>query len=334
MGKFKAQIIEHIDETKEYIEKLKIIHVKRKYKDVIQSVNDEFDRYNKQIKPEMEKLNGHEHIAKKEIEDRIIRLIDDNEEILTIPFHYGLDNLGIIAAKNGLENVVLRVLDNHEASTFQNKEGYNLGMYAAKFKLEKAVLKALDNSEASIQQSRYGCNIGMYAADNKLEQATIKALDNPIASTQQGGDVNDNIGMIAALNKMESAVIKALDNEEACKQLNDFRYNIGYMTAKYGLRNAVLKTLEKYPEIVNMEGFAGATVEWELKCNDFLNGEILEKFNEAKEKCPPPPRDEEIDWGDEEDDEMENDEEVEEDKYQEAKSGDMFVGIWESETYF
>lgn len=300
MGKFKAQIIEHIDETKEYIEKLKIIHVKRKYKDVIQAVNDEFDRYNKQIKPEMKNLNGHEHIAKKEIEDRIIRLIDDNEEILTIPFHYGLDNLGIIAAKNGLENVVLRVLDNHEASTFQNMDGYNLGMIAAKHKLEKATLKALDNPIASLQQDRYG----------------------------------QNIGMIAAMNKLESVVLKALDNEEACKQINDFRYNIGFMTAQYGLGNAVLKTLEKYPEIVNMKAFAGATVEWELKCNDFLNGEILEKFNEAKEKCPPPPIDKEIDWGDEEDEEMENDEELEDDKYQEAKSGDMFAGIWESETYF
>ena len=300
MGKFKAQIIEHIDETKEYIEKLKIIHVKRKYKDVIQAVNNEFDRYNRQIKPEMEKLNGHEHIAKKELEERLIRLIDDNEEILTIPFHYGLDNLGTIAAKNELENVVLRVLDNHEASIFQNIDGYNIGMLSAKHKLEKATLKALDNPIASLQQDRYG----------------------------------QNIGMIAAMKKLESVVLKALDNEEACKQLNNFRYTIGFMTAQYGLRNAVLKVLEKYPDIVNMEAFAGSTIEWELKCRDMLSGEILEKFNEAKEKCPPPPRDEEIDWGDEEDDKMENNEELEDGESRESNSVDIYAGVWESETYY
>ena len=114
MGKFKAQIIEHIDETKEYIEKLKIIHVKRKYKDVIQAVNDEFDRYNRQIKPEMEKLNGHEHIASILEGDRIFinpgslgcphpnkdmaryGILELNEEIKYTQFEFKYDSVCVV----------------------------------------------------------------------------------------------------------------------------------------------------------------------------------------------------------------------------------------------
>lgn len=315
MSKFRENFKEKIEEAKEYYDKIKVARVKHKYKDVLDVINDEFDRYNRQIEPEMEKLNGHHHFALKEIEDKIIRLIDDNEEILTIPIKYGEENLGIYAAKLGLENVVLRILDNTQASIYQNHLGYNIGMIAAKQKMEKATLKALDNPIASIQQNKYGCNIGMLAAANEMEKCVLKALDNPIASCQQGGEVNENIGMVAALNKLENAVIKALDNEEACRQLNAFRYNIGFMAAKYGLKNATLKALDKYPDIVNMEAFAGSTVEWELKCLHMLTGDILEKYNEAKEKCPRV-RDESIDWGDEEeteDDEIENDEESETD---------------------
>lgn len=191
----------------------------------------------------LKEKTGHTHIRTKEVEEKILRLIDEDDRVLTIKNCAG-ENIGMQACRYRLENVVLRALDNEEANTQVDLAGENIGMFAARYRLENAVIKALNNQEASIQRNNLNSwNIGMFAAENYLENAVIKALDNPVASIQQNS-VGDNIGMMAAKQSLENAVIKALDNDEACKQHNYNRHNIGIISVRYGLEDATIKAMD------------------------------------------------------------------------------------------
>ena len=84
--------------------------------------------------------------------------------------------------------IINRMKENPEILTIQDEDGKNLGMHAALNEMEDVVLFALENHEASVQQSQFGDNIGMVAATFGLRKATIKALENPIASSQKNKD--------------------------------------------------------------------------------------------------------------------------------------------------
>jgi len=197
-----------------------------------------------QVLPEVKMIQklGHTHFLTSETEAKILKLIEEDESAITIQNESGT-NIGMYAADLELENIVLRVLDNEEASLQQDNYRMNIGMIAAENGLEKAVLKALDNDKASIQVNCCGQNIGMYAAIYELEDAVIKSLDNPVASLQQDSD-GTNIGMTAAWYRLNRAVLKALDNEEASVQQEYNGYNIGMMSAQRGLEDCVLKALD------------------------------------------------------------------------------------------
>ncbi len=115
--------------------------------------------------------------------------------------------------------------DYPELFSVKLKQNKNIGMIAAKNKLERIVLLALKNEEASLQQDDLGYNIGMYAATKKLESATIKALQNKKASIQQNCN-GENIGMIVARHNLEHAMIIALQNSEAVEQRDSEGRNI------------------------------------------------------------------------------------------------------------
>ena len=68
---------------------------------------------------------------KNELEDKILSLIDENDEVLTIT-DVNNQNIGMIACDIGLEGVVLRALDNEDASMHLDNYGYSLGMWAAR----------------------------------------------------------------------------------------------------------------------------------------------------------------------------------------------------------
>lgn len=111
------------------------------------------------------------------------------------------------AAICGLENVVLKALDNQKASIQQNNSGMNIGMYAAYSGLEEATLKALNNKTASAQTcDNFGLyneekighsvdkfNIGMFAALKGLKKATKKAWNDPVAREREGSIDYDGI---------------------------------------------------------------------------------------------------------------------------------------------
>ena len=146
----------------------------------------EFDEFKKYL-PEVKKLReeGYEHFKVKETEEKILKIIEEDERVLTKQNLSGC-NIGMMAAELGLENVVLRSLDNEEASLQQDEYGYNIGMYSAMHKLEKATIKALNNEKASLQQEKIcDMNIGMISARYGLEKATLKALDNKKACLQK-----------------------------------------------------------------------------------------------------------------------------------------------------
>lgn len=208
-------------------------------------IRDELYSYLNDLE-EIEKLKretGHTHFKTKEVEEKVLRLIDEDDRVLTI-IGIGGENIGMEACRCKLENIVLRALDNEEANTQVDLAGENIGMFAARYGLENAVIKALDNHEASIQQGNLNHdNIGMLAAKEGMEMAVLKALENKVASTQQNLN-GDNIGILAASKSLEVATIKALDNEEACRQSNFLRFNIGIFSALYGMEEATLKSLD------------------------------------------------------------------------------------------
>ena len=154
---------------------------------------------------------------KKLVEDKIIALIDADEEIATCNTYLN-KTLGMYACMNKLNNVAKRCLRVGDAGIQTDDRGYNIGMYAACYGLEDVVLEALEDKTASCQQNRDTArNIGMLCALNDMKKASFKALDNKKASCQQDFE-GFNIGMIVAKNGWDDCVLKALDNTEARHQ--------------------------------------------------------------------------------------------------------------------
>ena len=123
----------------------------------------------------------------------------------------------------GMEDLVIRALDNHKIATQQDEEGYNLGMLCAKEEMEDAVIKALDNPVASTQVTLDKINLGMYAAYYKMERATLKALDNTEAVKQVNVFNNTMVDFIYDNNLTE-----AIEKWESMNSENES--SIGEMT--------------------------------------------------------------------------------------------------------
>ena len=218
------------------------------FKMIIEKVSDFHDYL-----PEIRNVGKH-HYKIKETEDEILRLIEDNPNVIRIQDDAGL-NIGMHSAIPELKNVVLRCLDDEVASTQQDHWNYNIGMHCASKKyyqpyykyssyadMEECILKALDNEVASTQINRYGQNIGMISASNEFEEATLKALDNHKASIQRDSH-GLNIGMHSADKRLERAALKSLENEVASKQLNFYGADIGTIAATRGLKDVTIKAL-------------------------------------------------------------------------------------------
>ena len=173
------------EDTLDYVEDYKKNRLFKKHKRVFEDLVSDMEYYQKELRPEENKLNGHEHFMKKKIEDKVLKAIEDDEELVTVQDKNGF-NLGMHAANSGLNRVVMRVLDNDEASTQQEYTcNFNLGMMCAIDEMEDCVLKALDNKEACLQNS-YACkNIGIYAIESNLNTACLKVLDNKEATFQR-----------------------------------------------------------------------------------------------------------------------------------------------------
>jgi hypothetical protein len=87
---------------------------------------ERFDTYKQEIES-LQKI-GHQHFIIKEVQDSIISIIDKDESVLNCFDEKGRD-VGNICPSIGLENVVLRVMDNEEAMTRQDIHGQNLAMH-------------------------------------------------------------------------------------------------------------------------------------------------------------------------------------------------------------
>ena len=214
-----------IEKIKEYINsKNEVISTSDNVSDLYLKIIQEFYEYRSLYFEEAKNLNGHTHFKTKEVQEKVINLINEDERVLFIRDDCGR-HIGFDACRLKLEDVVIRVLENEKASLIQDNAGYNLGMMSAIYELDKATLKALDNTQASLQQNNIGNNIGMYASTNCSEVVTLKALENDEASIQQD-ETGYNIGMICAQNGLKQATFKALENVKARKQVDKFDLNI------------------------------------------------------------------------------------------------------------
>lgn len=199
------------------------------------------------------------------VEDRLIKIIDQDEDILTMPIKEGSKRvLGDFALELGMYRVVDRILDSYSAATYQDDNGRNLGMKVAHIGLKDLTMKALDNHDASIQQDDEGRNIGMVAMYrcNSIEPK-LKALDNYDAAIQQDY-CGYNMGMIAATKstkrfRNDEVVLKALDNPVASVQKNYYGQNIG-MLATFGCDEIVVMKALRNQEAALQQDFSGNNI--------------------------------------------------------------------------
>ena len=209
--------------------------VKKSCSDEYTLILQELDKYKDNL-DEIVKIQGrygHTHFLTTETEEKVLKLIEKDDRVLTIQDKNSKKNIGMMAASLKLENIVLRALDNETASTQQNLFGDNIGMISARFSLEKCVLKALDNKEASTQKANGSeVNIGMLSAIHCLEKAVIKALDNEEASIQQDID-GSTIGMKVAREGMEELTLKAIENKRTLLLQDSHKRNMA-MHCLYG----------------------------------------------------------------------------------------------------
>lgn len=149
-----------------------------------------------------------ERVAIKALDNPVLRTATDENG----------NNLGIMCAIWGLNQATLKALD-YEDSKYQERIGVkeNIAMMAADAGLEDVVIKALSDEKLSTMQDDSGCNLGMYAVANDLDNAALIALENPVASVQQDLKGN-NIGMYAARRGKTKLVQVAKMNEVARNQ--------------------------------------------------------------------------------------------------------------------
>ena len=168
-----------------------------------------------------------------------LRCLKDKDSCL-IQDPYGR-NMGMIAAQNKMENVVLEALDNYELSTQVDEFNRNIAMYAAINKLEKSVIKSFRNLDASLQEDSDGKIAAFLAVENGLEKAGLEAIQIPkIARYINLSNNCKNLAMVAADNNMDSIIIKAIDiGREAGIYDTDTVGDTAAMTAVLKRRKAV-----------------------------------------------------------------------------------------------
>jgi len=224
-------------------------------------------------------LNGKKHYLADEVEEKVLRFVEDCPEILTIQDRE-LQNIGHIAMALKLTKLASVALDNEIASIQQNKWGYNIGMYCAERGFEELALKALDNHKASLQQSKgVGWNIGMYAAQQGNEVVVLKALENEEASKQTCFIRKMNIGMHAAENGLEIATLKAMENTDT-KYMKDCNgWNIGMYAVDNDLTIAGMKSCED-KKLRHMKNHKNKTIyDFALRKD---NHEVIDKWCEEE----------------------------------------------------
>ena len=150
---------------------------------------------------------------------------------------YSLDNLKEL--ENTVTEKILKVIEKDDSIlTMQDFFGYNIGMFAGICQLEPVVMRALENNEASLQIIKdsitglYGYNTGMIAAHYTLKNATSLALDNTEASLQQNAH-GENIGIIAVKHGLIECGKKAIENDAACFQHDCAGNTIGSLLYKF-----------------------------------------------------------------------------------------------------
>ena len=266
MNKFAEKIQSLIDKNK----------VKKSCIDEYTLILQELDKYKSNL-DEVFKIQGygHAHYLTGETEEKILKLIEQDDSVLTIQNKDSKRNIGMIAARLGLENVVLRALDNEVASTQQDQFGFNIGMLSAKSCLEKCVLKALDNPIASVQLAKGSdTNIGMYSVIWGLEDAALKSLENKEASLQQDNE-GMTIGMYVANKGYRKCALKAIENKDAVTMQDDYGRNIAMFCLNGGLDDCVLKILEEYPEISIQQDQDGYNLAMLSLTSSILNKDLI-----------------------------------------------------------
>ena len=80
-------------------------------------IMEEFERYEDELKEikNLKQTTGHDHFRTKEVTEKVLNLIELNDDVLTVQDSLSGFNIGMKAAVLGLEDIVIRALDNMEA---------------------------------------------------------------------------------------------------------------------------------------------------------------------------------------------------------------------------
>lgn len=129
-------------------------------------------------------------IKQMQIEKAILKEIRENPEVLTIQDENGM-NLGMHCAKNGLEKVVLRCLEDETTCSQTDNQGRNIGMHCAINRLKKAMIKAMRNKYAYWHMDNHGYRIRDYALEF-LDLEEIKIIEEDIMYHWALNEISNN----------------------------------------------------------------------------------------------------------------------------------------------
>ncbi len=200
----------------------------------------------------------------KKLSDVAMKILEFNPDDILLNLIKNEQTILMIAAKNGLDNVTLRILqiDTIDTSVFDNY-GNTVLHYACLSNLTNVALELLNKSADDIsleQVSKTGFTSLMIACENKMEDVAIKILDfKPLENDLYHVNFKGETAlMIACLKRMENTVNKMLTINPRmdllnAQQVNKYGNTALMIACSTGLSVIAIKLLELGHDKVNLQ---------------------------------------------------------------------------------
>ena len=124
---------------------------------VYDMIIDELNQYEEELHEitNLKETTGHTHFRVKEVSDKILKLIDEDESVLRIQDKKSGKNIGMKATDLELFDISKRALEDKIASTQQDEDGYNLAMLSLSYSNKELVLAAMNDPLVLVQKTFY-----------------------------------------------------------------------------------------------------------------------------------------------------------------------------------
>jgi ankyrin repeat protein len=164
------------------------------------------------------------------------------------------ENALMIASKNGMEDVVVRILDHDCNINYVDKNGFTPLELFSQCKMEKAIMRILQFKYCNINYSdRTGGNALMWMCYNEMENCALKLLSlncdiNQISSTK-------NTALLwACKNRLHNIIYKMLERNDCdIKTINSEMKCAFLIACENNMEDVALKLIDKKCKVTNID---------------------------------------------------------------------------------